>query len=162
MVLTSATATLDLMRDRGTCFVPTTTFWSDLLSPGGEYDDPHLVSRARAMMPRVREATTRAWKMGAKVVAGTDTRYDSTSNRRLADEIAELLQSGVPPMGAIRAATSVAAACLGISRRTGAVKPGLEADLLVVERNPLTDLSTLHDVLLVLNDGKITLNLLEQ
>ena len=56
------------------------------------------------------------------------------------------------------AATSVAAECLMIHARTGAIRPGLEADLIVVGRDPTADLEALRDVLFVLNDGKIVIN----
>jgi imidazolonepropionase-like amidohydrolase len=52
----------------------------------------------------------------------------------------------------------VAAECLGIARRTGAIKPGLEADLIVVERDPLADIVNLQDVLVVINNGRVAMN----
>jgi imidazolonepropionase-like amidohydrolase len=110
------------------------------------------------MLPRAKEMTTHAHAMGIKIVAGTDTGYGPTSNRRVPHEIVELAQAGLSPMEAIQSATSVAAECLGISNRTGAIRAGLEADLVVVERNPLKELSGLADVLLVINDGKVALN----
>jgi imidazolonepropionase-like amidohydrolase len=70
----------------------------------------------------------------------------------------ELRRAGLSPMAAIKAATSVAAECLMIQARTGAIRPGLEADLIVVDSDPTADLETLRDVLLVLNDGKIAIN----
>ena len=62
-------------------------------------------------------------------------------------------------MAAIKAAKSVAAECLMIHTRTGAIRPGLEADLIVVDRDPIGNLEALRDVLFVLNDGKIVINL---
>lgn len=59
---------------------------------------------------------------------------------------------------AIRAATAVAARCLGVERRTGTLVPGMEADLIVVERNPLDDIRALQDVLVVLADGNVAFN----
>ncbi|MEE8042177.1 MAG: amidohydrolase family protein, partial [Pseudomonadales bacterium] len=47
------------------------------------------------------------------------------------------------PVETLRAATSDCALALGLQDTTGAVKPGLEADLLVVEGDPLTDLDVL-------------------
>lgn len=70
----------------------------------------------------------------------------------------ELAALGMPPLEAIRAATSVAAACLGIDQRTGTVRPGLEADLIVVDADPLADITALQDILMVINDGVIVLN----
>ena len=150
--------TLSLMKERGTYLVPTIATVMDLIDPGGDYDNPILSIRGRAMLPRVRETTAHAWKMGVKIVAGTDTGYGPNSRRRIPHEVIELAQVGMSPMDAIKAATSVAAECLGIEKRTGSIKQGLEADLIVVERNPLSEIGALEDVLLVINDGKIVVN----
>jgi imidazolonepropionase-like amidohydrolase len=151
-------ATLALMKERGTCLVPTIATVMDLVEPGGDYDDPALSVRGRAMLPRVREATAHAWKLGVKVIAGTDTDYGRQSTRRIPDEVAELVEAGMPALDAIKAATSTAAECIGVGRRTGAVRAGLEADLIVVERDPLADVSALRDVRVVINNGKVAID----
>jgi imidazolonepropionase-like amidohydrolase len=108
------------------------------------------------MAPRLREMTTRARKLGVKIVAGSDARYDD--ERRLQDELAELVHEGMAPMDAIKAATSVAAECLMIGLRTGSVKPGLEADLIAVDADPRADINALRDVVLIINNGKVAAN----
>jgi imidazolonepropionase-like amidohydrolase len=150
--------TLRLMKEKGVYFVPTIATVQDLIDPGGDYDDPILQIRGRAMMPRVREVTSKAWKMGIKIVAGTDTGYLPRSNRRIPDEIVELANVGIPPMDAIKAATSLAAQCLGVEKRTGSIRGGYEADFVVVDRNPLDDIRNVQDVLIVINNGRIAVN----
>ncbi len=150
--------TLRLMKERGVYLNPTIATVIDLIDPGGDYDDPILSIRGRAMLPRVRETTAHAWKMGVKIVAGTDTGYGPRSNRRIPHEIIELVNVGMPPMDAIKAATSVSAECLGVANRTGSVVPGKEADLVVVDRDPLADISAVQDVVMVVSDGKIVVN----
>lgn len=153
--------TLALMR-RGICLVPTISFWRDMLDPGGEYDDPKLAARAEAMLPRVRETAASAWKMGVPVAAGSDMRYDASSTRIVADEIAELVGAGLPAIEAIEAATSTAAGCLGVGRRTGVIKQGMEADMIVVERDPLKDVRVLRNPVIVINDGHLAIDKLTQ
>ncbi len=154
--------TLALMKERGTYFVPTIATVIDLIDPGGDYDNPILSIRGRAMLPRVRETTAHAWKMGVKIVAGTDTGYGPASARRIPHEIIELVNVGMPPMDAIKSATSVAAACIGVDKRTGSMKAGMEADFIAVERDPLGDISAIQDVILVINNGKVVVNRLVQ
>ena len=154
--------TLALMKERGTYFVPTIATVIDLIDPGGDYDNPILSIRGRAMLPRVRETAAHAWKMGVKIVAGTDTGYGPASVRRIPHEIIELVNVGMPPMDAIKSATSVAAACIGVDKRTGSMKAGMEADLIAVERDPLADISAIQDVILVINNGKVVVNRLVQ
>jgi len=150
--------TLAMMKERGTYLVPTIATVMDLIDPGGDYDNPVLSVRGRAMLPRVRETTAHAWKMGVKIVAGTDTGYGPTSSRRIPHEVIELVNIGMPPMEAIKAATSVAAACLGVDKRTGSIKPGMEADFIVIERDPIADITAIQDVIVVINNGKIAVN----
>jgi imidazolonepropionase-like amidohydrolase len=150
--------TLRLMKAKGVYFDPTIATVQDLIDPGGDYDDPMLQIRGRAMMPRLREVTSKAWKMGIKIVAGTDTGYLPRSNRRIPDEIIELARVGMAPMDAIKAATSVSAQCLGVEKRTGSIRAGYEADFVVVDRSPLDDIGNVEDVLIVVNNGRIAVN----
>lgn len=150
--------TLSLMKQRGTFLVPTIATVVDLTDPGGDYDNPVLSIRGRSMLPRVRETSSFAWKLGVRLVAGTDTGYGPASVRRVPHEVMELVQVGMPPMDAIKSATSTSAECLGVQGRTGAIKPGMEADLIVIDRNPLSDITALQDVLLVINNGKVVVN----
>jgi imidazolonepropionase-like amidohydrolase len=151
-------ATLRLMKEKGVYLDPTITATVDMSDPEGEYDNPVLQMRGRAMLPVAREMTARAWKMGIKIVAGTDTTYFDKNNRSLADEIIELAGAGLPPMDAIKAGTSVAAEELGVDKRTGSIRQGYEADFVVVDRNPLDDIRHVGDVLVVINNGRIVLN----
>jgi imidazolonepropionase-like amidohydrolase len=150
--------TLAMMKEKGTYLVPTIATVMDLIDPGGDYDDPVLSVRGRAMLPRIRETTAHALKMGVKIVAGTDTGYGPSSRRRIPHEIIELVNIGMTPMDAIKAATSVAATCIGVDKRTGFVKPGMEADLIAIERDPTVDISAIQDVIVVINNGKIAVN----
>ena len=150
--------TLRMMKERGAYFVPTIATVIDLIDPGGDYDNPVLSVRGRAMLPRLRETTTHAWKMGVRIVAGTDTGYGPASIRRIPHEIIELVNIGMSPMEAIKSATSVAASCLGVDKRTGSIKPGMEADFIAIERDPTADITAIQDVVMVINNGKIAVN----
>ena len=150
--------TLALMRQRQVCFVPTLSFWADMSEPGGEYDGAALSVRARAMQPQVRSTVAMAARLRVRIAAGSDMRYDSGSAYRLADELVQLTQSGLSTMAAIRAATSTAAACLGLGTQTGSIRAGLEADMIVVDADPTRDLRTLHDPVFVINDGFVALD----
>jgi imidazolonepropionase-like amidohydrolase len=57
-----------------------------------------------------------------------------------------------------QSATTVAADLLAIASRVGANEAGLEADLVVVERNPLEQVRTLDDPLLVVSNGRVVVN----
>jgi imidazolonepropionase-like amidohydrolase len=150
--------TLRLMKEKGTFLAPTVAVVADLMAPGGDYDDPILQVRGRHMMPRIREVVATARRLGVKVVAATDTGFGAESTLTLQHEIEALHQCGLSPMEAIQAATTVAAELLRIEARTGSIQKGYEADLIVVDRNPLENVLHLQDVLLVVNDGKVVLD----
>jgi len=153
--------TLRLMKEKGVYLDPTIIATQDLSDPGGENDQPFLQIRGRAMLPIAREMIGHAWKMGVKIVAGTDSRYSARANLLIADEIIALAEAGLSPMDAIKAATSVSAESLGVEKRTGSIQVGHEADLVAVDRNPLADIRHVADVLLVVNNGKVALNRLD-
>lgn len=153
--------TLKLMLDRGTYLVPTIAIVTDLVEPGGDYDQPLLEVRGRHMLPRIRETASKAYKMGVKIIASTDTGYNPNSVMRLGLELEELVGIGMSNAEAIAAATSAAAEFLKIDNHTGHIAEGMEADLLILERNPLQNIKAIHDPLMVVNNGKIVVNRVE-
>jgi imidazolonepropionase-like amidohydrolase len=151
-------STLALMRQRGTFLVPTYITVQDLTRSGGDYDDPILTLRGAHMLPRLGETVQRAHRLGVKIVTGADTQYGPESLSRIAGEVAYLVELGLTPVEALRSATTVAADLLGLAGRTGAIQTGMEADLIVVERNPLQDVRALADVLVVISNGRVAMN----
>jgi imidazolonepropionase-like amidohydrolase len=154
-------ATLALMKEKGTFLVPTYTTVVDLTQPGGDYDVAPLRIRGAHMLPRLRSTVERAHRMGVKIVTGADTSYGPDSLTRIAHEVANFVEIGMTPLEAIRSATVTAAELLGLERATGAIEPGLEADLIVVERNPLEEIAALQDPLLVVSNGRVALDRLD-
>ncbi|MBX2876194.1 MAG: amidohydrolase family protein [Saprospiraceae bacterium] len=153
--------TLKLMLERGTYLVPTIAIVNDLVEPGGDYDQPLLEVRGRHMLPRIRETASKAYKMGVKIIASTDTGYNPNSVMRLGLELEELVGIGMSNAEAIAAATSAAAEFLEIDNHTGQIAEGMDADLLILERNPLQHIKAIHDPLMVVNNGKIVVNRVE-
>jgi len=64
------------------------------------------------------------------------------------------VQAGVPASAALRAATFDAATSLGIGGRTGAIRKGYEASILIVDGNPLTDISATERISSVIFKGE--------
>lgn len=89
-----------------------------------------------------------------KLLMGTDA--TAGAHGRNAEEIVYRIEkAGQKPMDAIRGATSLAAESLGLGDKVGAIAPGMEADLIAVEGNPLTDATALRRVAFVIKGGKI-------
>jgi imidazolonepropionase-like amidohydrolase len=150
-----ADSTLRLMASQGTFLVPTIAIVADLTMPGGDYDNALLRIRGRHMLPRVREMIARARAAGVRIVAATDTGYGPESTVRIGHELEMYVEIGMTPVEALRTATTVAAELFGVADRTGRIAPGYEADLIVLERNPLEDIRAVQDVLMVINNGRV-------
>jgi imidazolonepropionase-like amidohydrolase len=150
--------TLRLMKERRTYFVPTYTTMIDLLEPGGDYDDPVVKLRGMHMLPRIEDTFRRARALGIPIVTGADSSYGPESISRITTEIVNYVKLGMDPLEAIQSATLRAAEMFGLERETGVVEAGFEADLIVVERNPLEDIRVIQDVLVVISNGRIGLN----
>jgi imidazolonepropionase-like amidohydrolase len=151
-------ATLNLMKQKGTFLVPTYSIVIDLSEPGGDYDNPVLRIRGSHMQTSLQETIRRAYKMGIKIVASTDTSYDPGSLVRVSHEIVNFVGLGLSPLHSIQSATTVAAELLQIADRTGAVESGMEADIIAVNGNPLENIKLIEDILLVISNGRIALN----
>jgi len=100
-------------------------------------DDPTKLNRIRAAFQAMRA-------MGVPFVASTDAGIPGVRHHELAQALAvfaAILESA--PADVLRAATADAARALGIEHMTGRLAPGLAADVLVVDGDPLTDLGAL-------------------
>ena len=64
----------------------------------------------------------------------------------------------MPPMDAIKAGTSLSAECFGIEKRTGTIKPGMTADFVAVDSDPIANIVALQDLVLIIHDGKVIVN----
>lgn len=151
-------STLALMKARGTYLVPTYSTLVDLVEPGGDYDDPVTKARGMHMMPRMEETFRKARALGIRMVTGADVSYTPSSITRVSHEVANFVKLGMTPLEALQSATITAAELFGIEKKTGAIEPGLEADLIVVEDNPLEVVRTLQDVLFVMSNGRIAVD----
>lgn len=151
-------STLRLMKQKGIWLVPTLSTIVDLTQPGGDYDDPVLVLRGQHMAPRIEDTIRRAHAMGVRIATGADTDYGAEGWTRISHEVMRFHGLGLTPLEALVSATSGAAELLGIGARTGRLQAGFEADLIVLEENPLENPAALQDVLLVMTDGRLVMN----
>jgi imidazolonepropionase-like amidohydrolase len=148
--------TLQLMKEHGTYLVPTLSSISSF-GAAGDYSDPALYLRGLHMAPRRRQVVRRAHELGIKIATGVDTYYGPEAYSRVSREVGLLVAEGISNFDAIRGATSLNAELLGIDSETGSIQPGLDADLIVVDRNPLQDIRSLQDILIVISNGQVVL-----
>ena len=130
---------LQQMAVQGTFFVPTLTVYVY----HRESPSPHVRERALALYPHHVASVRRALELGVPIAAGTDAGGHGHPKNAL--ELKYLVEAGLSPMQALRAATQWAARCLGLEREVGTIEKGRLADLVVVNGNPLDDITVLLD-----------------
>jgi imidazolonepropionase-like amidohydrolase len=143
-----------LMKERRVFLVPTLYRLDYVLEQARSRNAP---AERLAALTEGREAAHKhlraAAALGIPIALGTDATVIPHGTN--AHEIAALTSIGLTPVEALRAATVQAAELLGWSNRIGAIRPGLFADLVAVEGDPLTDLSALERVRLVIKGGVV-------
>jgi imidazolonepropionase-like amidohydrolase len=108
--------------------------------------------------PQARRAGVRRFlARRGRVLYGTDLGNQGPPPGVDTEELRLLVEAGLEPAQALAAATSRAAAHLGLGD-TGRVEPGARADLLLVDGDPLADLAALERVRLVTRDGWVAGN----
>jgi imidazolonepropionase-like amidohydrolase len=107
---------------------------------------------------RHRASTEAAVRLGIPLATGTDTGEVGVTADMVWREIRLLYDHGATPMVAIQAATSSAARLLGVDREVGTVETGKWADLVLVDGDPLSDLSLLSHPVEVWQRGRPVLS----
>jgi len=147
------------MATQGTALVATLIAPHAIVEGGLAAGIPEFaVKKSSALRERHLESFRLALRAGVAIAAGTDAGTPLNPHGTIVPELALMAAAGLEPLQAIRSATSVAARVLGLESETGAVAPGLVADLIAVEGDPATDLKALDAVRLVIADGRTVLN----
>jgi imidazolonepropionase-like amidohydrolase len=109
---------------------------------------------AEQKIRRKSENLMRMVGMGVKVVAGSDG-IGLGNSTRLIRAMELMVEAGMEPVEVIAAATTNAARVLKVSGRIGAIRKGLEADIIAVEGDPTDNISHLRELGMVMQGGKI-------
>jgi imidazolonepropionase-like amidohydrolase len=146
--------TLQLMKERGTWFVPTYVTMDAMNEERYNYV---LRLRGKHMVPQLERAIREAIRIGVKIATGADHYYEEDAINRISIEVERFVEFGMSNFDALQTATVKSAALLQMDDRTGRIEEGFEADLILVPGNPLTNIEALQDVLLVMSDGRLAL-----
>ncbi len=148
---------LELMKRKGTWYVPTAFAFHGVkeLAEKGNLP-PDSVLKLRAVDQRREQVLRKAIAMKVRIAFGTDAGV--FVHGRNAEEFAALVEAGMPPADALRAATVNAAELLGVADRLGTLEPGKLADVVAVPGNPLQDIRATQKVFFVMKEGVIHRN----
>jgi len=137
---------IQMMLDRNAWLVPTAAAVGLVVDRGLAAGIPsHVVDKAQSAIASQRATCRKAWQAGVRIAMGTDAGTPYNRHGENAQELAAMVAIGMSPSEAIVASTAKAAALLGLQDRLGTIAAGKEADLLIVDGDPLADIEILRD-----------------
>ena len=150
-----SSTTMDLMIEKGTYYVPTISAGKFVVEkakvPG--FFPAVVVPKALEVGPQIQDTFAEAYARGVKIAFGTDAGVFPHGDS--AKEFAYMVEAGMKPMEAIKAATMTAAELLKVEDQFGSLEPGKMADIVAVEGDPISDINSMQKVTFVMKDGKV-------
>jgi imidazolonepropionase-like amidohydrolase len=144
-----------LMKQKGTWLVATISagrYVAEKAKTPGFF--PEIIRpKAIAIGPQIQGTFARAYKAGVKIAFGTD--QGVAPHGENAKEFEYMVEGGMPPLEAIRAATLYGATVMGLEKQLGTVEPGMLADVVAVPGDPQADISVMSRVAFVMKDGVV-------
>jgi imidazolonepropionase-like amidohydrolase len=146
---------IKLMKQYGTFYVPTISAGRWVFDQAQDPNFFPTVVRPKALMvgPQIQNTFAKAYKAGVKILFGTDTGVSKHGDN--AREFKLMVESGMPPMEAIKVATSVPAKFLDLDDKVGSIAVGKLGELVGVPGNPLDDIAVMERVSFVMKDDKV-------
>jgi imidazolonepropionase-like amidohydrolase len=114
---------------------------------------PIVRPKALSVGPQIQQTFAKAYKAGVKIMFGTDTGV--SAHGRNAHEFKLMVDAGMPPMEALKAATSVPAKFLDLDDKVGSIAVGKLGELVGVLGDPIKDITTTEHVVFVMKDNTI-------
>lgn len=142
--------TIQMMVDHGT-FLVSTTYLTDAMAV--DRIAPELRKKAEEVFPRAKAMLPKAIAAGVRIACGTDA--PAIPHGQNAKELCALVERGMSPMQALRAATITSAELIEADDELGQLKVGYLADIIAVPGDPSRDIATTLDVRFVMKDGRI-------
>ena len=147
--------TVHLMAQKGTYMVPTMSTWDSRERLGSQLGlSREQMADALDRKENSRASFRRAMEAGVKIAAGTDAGGCPARHGFIAREIELMVDAGMGPKAALESATREAADLLGIQDRVGTLKPGKDADMVLIDGDPHSDPGALRNVWAVFQGGR--------
>ena len=146
---------MDLMKARGTYYVPT-IMAGDWVAKKAKIPNffPALVKpKAEKIGPQIQSTFAKAYKAGVKIAFGTDSGVSAHGDNW--QEFILMTDAGMSNKDALKSATIETAKLLRVEDKLGQIKPGMLADIIAVQNNPIEDISTVKNISFVMKDGVI-------
>lgn len=153
---------IEFMAEKGIFLIPTFSYSGNLIELGDSSGlPPFIVEKALRSREKRLQSFQLAKEGGVPIALGSDSGMPFVDHGKNARELQEFVKAGMTPHEAITAATQTAASALGIEDITGTLEEGKAADILIINGNPLQDISVLMDknkILAVFKEGSLVVN----
>ena len=146
---------MDLMKARGTYYVPT-IMAGDWVAEKAKIPNffPALVKpKAEKIGPQITSTFAQAYKAGVKIAFGTDSGVSAHGDNW--QEFILMTNAGMSNEDALKSATIETAKLLRVEDQLGQIKPGMLADIIAFQKNPIENISIVENVSFVMKDGVI-------
>ena len=146
---------MDLMKARGTYYVPT-IMAGDWVAEKAKIPNffPALVKpKAEKIGPQITSTFAQAYEAGVKIAFGTDSGVSAHGDNW--QEFILMTNAGMSNEDALKSATIETAKLLRVEDQLGQIKPGMFADIIAFQKNPIEDISIVENVSFVMKDGVI-------
>jgi imidazolonepropionase-like amidohydrolase len=154
--------TVEMMREKGTFLIPTLMAPYNIAKHGTESGIPeYAVKKDLEVIQTHVNSFKKAYDAGVKIAMGTDTGTPFSKHGGNAKELELMVNYGMSPMGAIIATTRTASEAIGLNDKIGTLEKGKLADILVIDGDPLADITILQKknlIKYVIKEGEIALD----
>ncbi len=147
--------TVQLMAQMGTYMVPTMSTWDARARLATQMGWSH------AQMADIHDrkensiaSFQRALRAGVRIATGTDAGGSPARHGFVAREVELMVENGMTPQAALEASTRVAADLLGIEDIAGTIEVGKQADMVLIDGDPLSDPGALRNIWAVFQSGR--------
>jgi imidazolonepropionase-like amidohydrolase len=147
--------TIALFKKHGTYYVPTIIAGKTVADSAKMfgYYTALVTPKALAVGPKIQATFSKAYKAGVNIAFGTDAGVFIHGYN--AKEFEYMVEAGMPPVEAIKAALLTNAKLLKMDTQIGSIETGKFADIIAVDENPIKNIKTLQTVKFVMKDGKV-------
>ena len=130
---------VEAMLDHGTYLVPTLSAVRNILAMKGKGVPDYAIEKSERVVERHKQSIKMFYDAGGHIAMGTDAGTPFNQHGENAQELAYMVDIGIPALDALKSATSIAAELVGLEGE-GRIREGGHADFLIVDGDPLADI----------------------
>jgi len=149
---------IELFLEKKATLVPTLSAPFNIMEKGEKSGIPtFIIEKTRKVKDAHVESAKKAYKAGITIASGADSGTPFNGHGENLKELELLVGIGLTPMEAISSATRIASETVGLGNQIGTIEQGKLADLIVLEGDPLQNITLLQEkekVVIVMKDGR--------